>query len=157
MKSTTACRCAECKRAFVPDPRIGSRQVTCGALECQRARHAGRCRIWRSENGETAANHYQDVVVPFRRQQPDYQRRWRWGCRLGEIREEMTLLGGAVLGRLRGLVHQAQQLVQGAMGIVQSGVLAGEKLLRTIDAVRSTISCLEQLQASTAALRELAL
>jgi hypothetical protein len=102
-------------------------------------------------------HHYQDVVVPFRCAQPDYQRRWRWGCRLREIREEMTLLGGAVLERLRGLGRQAEQLVRDAVGIVQSGVLAGEKLVRAVRAVHSITNCLAQLESSTAELRELGL
>jgi hypothetical protein len=69
----------------------------------------------------------------------------------------MTLLGGAVLGRLRGLVREAEQLAQDAVGIVQSGVLAGERLGRAVLAVRSVTNCLEQLESSTAELRELGL
>jgi hypothetical protein len=126
-------------------------------LECQRARHAEQCRAWHADNKESAAHHYQDVVLPFRAAQPDYQRRWRWGCRLREIREEMSLLGGAVLDRLRGLVRQAERLAHDAGGIVQSGVLAGEKLSRAVQAVRSITHCLEQLESSTAELRELGL
>lgn len=32
-------RCLQCNRLFRPDPRIGARQRTCSASECQRARH----------------------------------------------------------------------------------------------------------------------
>lgn len=157
MKSQTPYRCVECSSEFVPDPRVGERQVTCGAAECQRARHAQRCREWHTHNKETAAKHYQDVVVPFRREQPDYQRRWRWGQRLREIREETARLGGALLAALRGLARRAEQLLQRAVGLVQTGVLAGEKLRRAVGAVRKTIAALEQLEASTAELRELGL
>ena len=157
MTTTTACRCVQCSGEFVPDPRVGDRQVTCGAPECQQARHAEQCREWHANNKETTANHYQDVVLPFRRAQPDYQRRWRWGQRLREIRAQTTLLGGAVLASLRSLVWQAEQLVQQAVGVVQTGVLAGEKLRRTVTAVRSTITTLEQLEVCTAELRELGL
>src|SRR3972149_2539812 len=101
--------------------------------------------------------HYQDVVVPFRQQQPDYQRRWRWGRRLREIREQTGLLGGAILGRLQALVSGAEQLLARAAGTVQTGVLAGESLSRAVRAVRATIAALEQLEASTAELRALGL
>jgi len=154
MKPTSPCRCVECSAEFVPDPRVGVRQVTCGAAGCQKARHAKRCREWHANNKEATATHYQDVVVPFRQKQPDYQRRWRWGRRLCEIREKTTLLGGAVLASLRGLVLRAQRL---AFGTVQTGVLAGEKLQHAVAAVRSTITALKQLEASTAELRELGL
>jgi hypothetical protein len=154
MKSTNPCRCVECSAEFVPDPRVAGRQVTCGTAECQRARHAKQCRKWHATNKEATASHYEDVVVPFRQKQPDYQRRWRWGRRLCEIREKTTLLGGAVLASLRSLVLRAPQL---ALGFVQTGVLAGEKLQRAVKAVRTTITALEQLEASTTELRELGL
>lgn len=147
----------QCSSEFVPDPRVRSRQVTCGAPECQRARHAEQCRAWHAKNKEIASGHYQDVVVPFRREQPDYQRRWRWGQRLREIREKTTVMGGALLGRLRGLVSQAERLLERAVGSAQTGVLAGEKLGRAVAAVRSAMTALEQLEASTAALHELGL
>lgn len=153
----TRCRCVKCNREIVPHPSVGSRQVTCGAAECQRARHADQCREWHAANKETTTTHYQDVVVPFREKQPEYQRRWRWGRRLREIREKTTLLGGALLAGLHSLVQQAETLVQQAAGVAQTGVLAGEKLQRAVVAVRSAIAALEQLEASTAELQELGL
>lgn len=157
MNSTTLCRCAECNAEFEPDPRVRERQVTCGRPECQRARHAKRCRDWHADNKEVTAGHYQDVVVPFRRAQPDYQRRWRWGQRFREIREKTSHLGQALLPGLHSLVFGAEKLMQRAVGIVQSGVLAGEKLTRALAAVRTTITALEQLEASAAELRGLGL
>ena len=157
MNQTSPCRCTECNAEFIPDPRVGERQVTCGAAECQQARHAKQCRDWRAGNRDATASHYEDVVVPFRDRQPDYQRRWRWGRRLREIRENTTLLGGALLAALRGLVQQAEKLVVRAVGVVQTGVLAGEKLSRAVAAVRSTMTALEQLEASAAELRDLGL
>jgi hypothetical protein len=88
-------RCAECSRQFNPDRRVGARQVTCGRAECQRSRHADRCRAWhRRHRGET--DHYRDVVVPFRERHPGYQRRHRLRDRLGEIREQMKQLAQTV-------------------------------------------------------------
>ena len=155
--TTTRRRCVQCSGEFVPDPRVGDRQVTCGAVECQRARHTDRCRQWHAANAEATASHYQDVVVPFRREQPDYQSRWRWWQRLREIREQTGLLGGALLASLRALVARAEQLARRAAGIVQTGVLAGQMLERAVRAVRCTVTALEQLEASTAELRELGL
>ena len=55
------------------------------------------------------------------------------------------------------MVSRAESLAQRATGAVQSGVLAGEKLSRAVTAVRTTIALLEQLEASTAELGQLAL
>jgi len=115
------------------------------------------CRAWHQANAEADSSHYEDVVERFRREQPDYQRRWRWSQRLREIREQTGVLGGAVLVSLRGLLGRAEALSQSALGMVQSGVLAGERLGRAVRAVRSTIAALEQLEASTTELRALGL
>ena len=122
MKSTNPCRCTECSAEFVPDPRVGGRQVTCGAPECQRARHAGRCQQWHADNREATARHYEDVVVPFRQRQPDYQRRWRWSRQLREIREKTIVLGGAILASLRRLACWAERLIrQAPNALLQAG------------------------------------
>lgn len=158
MKNTTKRRrCVKCSGEFVPDPRVGDRQVTCGAADCQRGRHADQCRHWRSGNAEATASHYQDVVVPFRRGQPDYQGRWRWWRRLREIREQTGLLGGTVLASLQALVSRAGQLAGRAVGLVQTGVLAGEMLERAVTAVGSMITALQQLELSRGELRGLGL
>ena len=158
MKTTTKRRrCVKCSGEFVPDPRVGDRQVTCGRGECQQARHADRCRQWHASNAEATGSHYQDVVVPFRKAQPDYQSRWRWWQRLREIREQSQKLGGALLAGLQALVSGAERLVRRAVGVVQTGVLAGERLERAVAAVRSTISAVKQLEASAAELAALGL
>lgn len=157
MQITNIRRCSQCNAEFVPDPRIGSRQETCGSAECQGKLHAETCRQWRQDNVEATKAHYRDFVVPFRRCQPDYQRRWRWGRKLREIREQMGRLGGALLAPLRGLISRAQDLAARAVGAVQTGVLAGESLNRAVQAVRTMITALEQLQASTAELGALGL
>lgn len=59
-------RCACCKTLFRPDPRVGSRQRTCGAPACQRQRHAASCRRWRRRNRAVTRTHYQDYVHPAR-------------------------------------------------------------------------------------------
>lgn len=157
MNTSNLHRCVKCNTAFVPDPRVGSRQVTCGAEGCQRARHADLCRAWHRANQGLEGEHYRDVVVPFRQRQPDYQARWRWGRKFREIREQMEQLGGLVGGALLSLVDGAKKLAVRAVGVVQTGVLAGDSLERAVAAVQSTIVALEQLAASTSKLRALGL
>jgi len=59
-------RCICCKSLFRPDPRVGSRQRTCGAPACQRQRHAASCRRWRRWHRALTRTHYQDYVQPSR-------------------------------------------------------------------------------------------
>jgi hypothetical protein len=42
--------CSECRRWFLPDARVGDRQRTCGAADCQRARHERAYSAWRKAN-----------------------------------------------------------------------------------------------------------
>lgn len=139
-------RCSECTLPFDPDPRIGGRQVTCGAPECQRARHAARCQAWHAANGDSTSMHYTDVVVPFRARQPDYQRRWRLSVRLREIREKMRDAGGGLVDQLRRLSDRVGAL---SSSKAQTGVLASDVLAAVSTALRGAISALEQLDAST--------
>lgn len=150
-------RCCHCTRPFVPDPRVGDRQITCGEEACQRARHSEQCRAWHEQNREVTASHYQDVVVPFRQQQPDYQRRWRLGRKLREIRETMMPTGGVMLSSLRALLGRAEDLSKSAARNTQTGVLAGEMLNRARVALRGLVAALEQLEANVSELQSLGL
>jgi len=42
--------CRICGRWFNPNPRLGERQKTCGADECQQRWHAKRCALWNRQN-----------------------------------------------------------------------------------------------------------
>ncbi len=42
--------CRVCKKWFAPNPRVGSRQKTCGAKECQNKWHAKKCSQWNRQN-----------------------------------------------------------------------------------------------------------
>ena len=55
--------CSECRRWFQADPRAGSRQKTCGASECKKARHRRLDRAWHERH-------------------PDYDRSRRWQKKL---------------------------------------------------------------------------
>ena len=69
----------------------------------------------------------------------------------------MGRLGGRALAPLQSLIEKAQGLANRAAGFVQTGVLAGESLNRAVQAVRTIIAALEQLEASSAALGALGL
>lgn len=157
MKKEPPVRCCECRRQFVPDPRVGVRQVTCGAVRCQVERHAERCRAWHAGNADVARRHYADVVVPFRERQPDYQRRWRLAGRLREIREKTSPVGGLLLLSLRALLSRAEALSESTTGRAQTGVLAKELLDTAMAALGGAIGALEQLEASVATLQAMGL
>lgn len=42
--------CRICGRWFVPNPRLGERQKTCGTAECQKQWHARKCAEWNRKN-----------------------------------------------------------------------------------------------------------
>ena len=131
--------------------------MTCGAVGCQRARHADRCRGWHTANGDVARTHDHDVVVRFRKRQPSYQRRWRLACGLREIREEKRPAGTAFLSTVRGLVSRAEQLSRVARSEAQSGVFSGVLLDHAVTALRLMLGALEALEASMTKLGALVL
>lgn len=148
----------KCNRPFFPDPRVKERQVTCGKPECQRARHADRCKVWHADNANITATHYEDVVVPFRRKQPDYQRRWRLKRRLREIREKFdNLVGDMLLTSLRALLGRVEALSSSPTKEAQSGVLAGDLLDKAAAALRAAVAVIEQLDPSLVTLRSMGL
>ena len=42
--------CRICRRWFIPNPRLGERQKTCGAAECQKQWHKRKCADWNRNN-----------------------------------------------------------------------------------------------------------
>lgn len=42
--------CCICRKWFLPDPRVGERQKTCGEKDCQKKRHAQKCSQWNRQN-----------------------------------------------------------------------------------------------------------
>lgn len=131
--------------------------MTCGDAECQRARHADRCRVWHAANEDVTSTHYHDVVVPFRVRQPSYQGRWRLACGLREIREETRPVGPAFLATVRGLFSRAAQLSRAAPSEAQSGVFSGVLLDQAVAALRLMLGALEALETSMTKLGALAL
>ena len=153
-KTTKDRRCLQCTRLFAPDRRVGARQVTCGCTECKRLQHAQRCRAWRAANGEVGRKHYQDVVVPFRAAQPSYQRRWRLGRRLVEIREQVSRLMAVAKSSLEAAMGRAGQL-ELEEEASQSGVITGRSLPEILSAVATLTAALEGVEAHAAQLAAL--
>lgn len=151
----TTHRCCQCGRPLVPNPRLGDRQVTCGCAECQRARHAERCRRWHERNRELSGEHYEDVVKPFRGRQPSYQRRWRLARKLREIRELMTELLDVLGTQLGAVVARGRSLSDMAAAEHQSGVFAGPSLheaLAMASAIRTALGLVGRGAAGLAAI-----
>lgn len=57
--------CRICRKWFRPDPRLGDRQKTCGAPECQRGWHARKCAEWNRKN----RTYFQEVYLSARLRQ----------------------------------------------------------------------------------------
>ena len=145
MKIPNTRRCCQCRRLFVPNPRVGDRQVTCGDPRCQRERHAERCRQWHKHNPGASSEHYRDAVEPFRGRQPSYQRRWRLGRSLREIREQTAELVGSIGARLRALIVRGHALSNVATETQQTGVIAGQSLSDTLAMAAAIAAALEDV------------
>jgi hypothetical protein len=65
--------CSICRRWFLPDVRVGARQVTCGATACQRTRRERTHAAWRAENADY-----------------DVDRRWREAVDAAKAEPEAT-------------------------------------------------------------------
>ena len=50
--------CKICRKWFVPNPRVGSRQQTCGAEECKRKWHTKKCADWNKQNRQYFQSNY---------------------------------------------------------------------------------------------------
>lgn len=139
-------RCSECNRLFIPDPRVGDRQVTCGAKACQQSRHAAKCKIWHQGNHDASVHHYEDVVKPFRAKHPTYQRRWRLVARLREIREQIIAVVVAAGQRLRDVLHRGSRVVAETVGEPPQGPsITGESLRSALAVAQKLVTILDTL------------
>ena len=50
--------CRICQKWFIPHPRVGDRQKTCGDRECMRKWHAGKCAEWNRKNRTYVQENY---------------------------------------------------------------------------------------------------
>ena len=78
-------RCPYCKRLFVPDPRVGDRQRTCGREQCRKQHKRQYNKGWRKKHPEYFRESYAqqkqlygtraDYKRQYRKANPDYVRR----------------------------------------------------------------------------------
>ena len=79
-------RCVYCGRYFRPDKRIGDRQKVCKDRGCRARRKKDSQRRWLESNPRYFTGRY-DFVKQWRKEHPDYQRRWR--AKRREIQDEI--------------------------------------------------------------------
>lgn len=68
--------CVGCGRFFVPDPRVGKRQKSCGAAQCRKKRKQLQEKRWREKNSGYFHGRY-TYVKAWRQAHPGYQKAWR--------------------------------------------------------------------------------
>jgi len=130
--------------------------VTCGAAECQRKRHAKSCRWWRESNADSAAHHYEDVVKPYRRRHPTYQRRRRLVEAFREIRDQMLAAVAGAGAQLAALVSRGQRVLQeGRQEPSQVRATTGKPLEEALELAASMMRAVAELAALSGALAEL--
>jgi hypothetical protein len=123
--------CSECRRWFLPDARVGERQRTCGAAECQRIRHERVYQAWRAANRDyDRARRWENVLesakaepksVPPAANAPAPVSGVPWDVVQNEMKiEGRVILAGVV--RVIGLFVQNEmrrQVVEIAPGVVR--------------------------------------
>ena len=122
--------------------------MTCGAEECQIKRHAKTCKQWHERHPVAAANHYDDVVKPYRQKHPTYQRRHRILVALRKIREELLSLAHRSGEQLASLVSRGRRVIEdGAQEPVQSRAMTGKPLEDALEAAASMVKAVDELTA----------
>ena len=94
-------RCRYCKRLFIPDPRVGERQKTCGDSVCQRAHKVKNNTRWRGRNSDYFRNDYPRVkqwldqhpgyLKQYRQTHPEYVKKNREAQRVRDRRKKLCL------------------------------------------------------------------
>lgn len=94
-------RCRYCKRLFIPDPRVGDRQKTCGDPLCQKAHKVENNALWRSRNPDHFRKDYPRVkewldqhpgyLKQYRETHPEYVKKNREAQRVRDRRKKLRL------------------------------------------------------------------
>jgi hypothetical protein len=94
-------RCRYCKRLFIPDPRMGERQKTCGDPLCQKAHKAKNNLCWRRNNPGYFSNdyprlkewldHHPGYLKEYRDAHPDYVKKNREAQRIRDRSKKLRL------------------------------------------------------------------
>lgn len=94
-------RCRYCKRLFLPDPRVGKRQKTCGDPLCQKTHKVKNNARWRRRNPDYFKNDYPRVkdwldhhpgyLKDYRQSHPEYVKKNREARRLRYRRKRLCV------------------------------------------------------------------
>jgi len=94
-------KCPYCKSSFMPHPRVGNRQKTCGKPDCRKRLKAKNNKRWREENPDYFRNDYQrvktwldehpDYLKTFRENNPDYVKKNREAQRIRDRGKKIRL------------------------------------------------------------------
>lgn len=94
-------RCRYCKRLFIPEPRVGERQKTCGDPLCKKAHKVENNIRWRRKNPDYSRNDYPRVkewldqhpgyLKQYRETHPEYVKKNREAQRLRDRSKKLRL------------------------------------------------------------------
>ena len=94
-------RCRYCKSLFIPDPRVGERQKTCGDPLCQKAHKAENNARWRKSNPDYSRNDYPRLkewldqhpgyLNEYRQTHPEYVKKNREAQRVRDRSKKLRL------------------------------------------------------------------
>jgi hypothetical protein len=69
-------KCKYCRRIFIPDPRVGERQISCFRSVCKTKRKAIAQKKWTKSNPDYFHGRYLETRI-WRESNPNYQKVWR--------------------------------------------------------------------------------
>jgi hypothetical protein len=97
--------CAICRRWFEPDARTAKWQRACGAADCQQARHAKACAVWREANPDYDRDRrLRERIVADPEPAAALEADPRDGLRWDAVRDALPLEGTVVARELAGLL-----------------------------------------------------
>ena len=85
LKSKSKKKCRFCRRIFIPDPRVGGRQIACKSKHCRKRSKRVSQKSWCRANPDYFHGRYVELRL-WREKNPGYQKRWRRGR--SEIQDE---------------------------------------------------------------------
>ncbi len=110
-------KCRYCQSSFIPNPRVGKRQKTCGKPACKKALKAQNNARWRKENPDCCRNDYPrvkqwldehlDYLNHYRQTHPEYVQRNREARKLRYRRKKLGVdIQAQIKDQLPGITEQ---------------------------------------------------
>lgn len=121
-------QCAVCHESFIPDKRVGSRQLVCFKLHCQQERKRRAQRRWVSKNPGYFQERYL-YVKAWLAAHPGYLRQYRARNKVssGDIQDELTFCKSDMLGALQHSLDIQDEII--------SKITVSKKQLRALTSV----------------------